>query len=155
MPKPIYIICCQFVSEDKTSGYMSAFNIVDKLLFQKLPEGHVATPFQLHVISSWEKAEGEMDDSQVESELVLLLPPDKKSIRVGQGTTRFAGGKTRLRLTAVIKSLPVEQPGTLEIQVRARQVGAEEWSVQSYPLMLEEQPQKPADNLKVGDNGSS
>lgn len=141
MPRPVYIVCSESSSDDKETGLLSIFNIIDKVQFSKNPaigQRQVAPLVQLRITAGWMKEKGD-DGSEFEFALVLR-PPHKEDINIGSGTFSFT--LPLFRVTAkLIGGLPLDGDGILWIECRVRKVGARGWqNRQEYPIFVEELP---------------
>jgi hypothetical protein len=145
MPKPLFIIVCQSGAEDKDTGLISLFHVVDRIDAQILkipPEGLKGTvlvqDMPLKVVATWIKDDDESYDQEYEFQVVGLMPPDGTVGFSSNGSFRFSEGKPRHRLTANVHGqLPVKGSGTLLVESKVRKVGTQDWIVQSYPIQVE------------------
>lgn len=140
MPRPIYIICAESGAEDKLSGLVSHYNVVECMAIRKIPKAPesssiVIAPSPLWITALWERTSGD-EGQQFEFETVLILPPDQQEVKAASGV--FAFEKLRHRFTVRMMGLiPFRGPGTCWVESRVRQVGATEWLKQSFSLILQ------------------
>ncbi|OGQ82489.1 MAG: hypothetical protein A3F90_08870 [Deltaproteobacteria bacterium RIFCSPLOWO2_12_FULL_60_19] len=140
MPKPVYIICSQGGSEDKNTGLVSLFNVVEKIQIIESPppaSGQQPPPKTptFRTLAVWMRADSDKPEDEFEFEVALSVPPTDREI-VG-GTGRFSFTKPLHRFFLDFFGLPIEGPGTLLVESRIRKVGDKEWLRQSYPIFLE------------------
>jgi hypothetical protein len=142
MPKPIYIICSEGGAEDKTTGLVSHFNVletIELIVEQDDSQGGDAIPavnYRIQTVAVWGRSPEDDPETWYESEVCLHIPPEGKEIFGGKHVFRFE--KTRFRVTANLQSLPVIGSGVLRIEHRIRPSGDEsaEWLSQSYEISL-------------------
>ena len=86
MPKPVYIICSESGSEDKTTSLVSHFKVLEQIEIReppKPPEGGtiVIGPLNFQMVAVWTAAEGDDPDQKYECVTSLFLPPDSRTRR--------------------------------------------------------------------------
>jgi len=151
MPRPIYIICSQGGSEDKASGQLSLFQIIDKLFLRRNPPNAPPPPpqpgvSQIRITASWMSVAGD-HNQEFEFETRIFIPPENNISAVAKGTFIFSQDMQRLT-NVFVGSLPIQGPGVLRVQNRVRRIGGDEWVAQEYPVIVEEvipPPPKPPD----------
>ncbi len=139
MPRPSFVICSQSGADDKFSGLLSLFNVIDRIgVRQRIQNGaeNVTSSFvpRLRVTATW-LAEAADKSEVFEFETVALLPPNREEFRLGKGQFVFNKSFKRL-VTRIFKPIPLEE-GLLVIQSRIRKVGTTEWSMQEVPILVE------------------
>jgi hypothetical protein len=138
MPKPVYIICSESGSEDKYTGLVSHFRVIEQINLQELPlpqEGKplVIPAMPLQFTAVWAMAEDDRVNDEYEFRNSVVLP-DGKEITVQEGTIFFEENKTRQRFLVVLSRLTVNQPGLFKVESRFRRTGQENWLSQSYEI---------------------
>src|SRR2546429_3978101 len=120
MPRPIYIIGSESGSEDKVTGLVSLYHVIDRIVLHNIPKDGTteAVPADAQVISVgslnlqvtavWMRTSGD-EDQEFEFETILYQPPDEKPLTVGAGTFKFI--RPFHRLTAKIYGLPLFSGG--------------------------------------------
>jgi hypothetical protein len=141
MPRPIYIICSQGGSEDKASGQVSLFNVIDKLFLRRNQPNTPPPPpqpgiSQIRITASWMRVSGDYDQ-EFEFETRMFFPPENAMYGVAKGTFTFAQDWQRLT-NVLVGPLPIQGPGILRVQNRVRRKGSEEWVAQECPIIVEE-----------------
>jgi hypothetical protein len=141
MPKPNYIICSESGSEDKETGLISLFNLVDTFQITKGPPLPTASPIaQLRVTSSWMRESGdEGKDFEFEA---LVKPPHGDEIKLAKGSFEF---KTKFARVSVrlLGLFPVTGEGIFWVETRIRRSGSKGWTSQKTPLIFELIPSSP------------
>src|SRR5438128_1103937 len=110
MPKPVYIICSQMGSEDRETGLLSVFSIIEKLQITSIPVPQPGqpppiiqwAPFRVYAV--WMKDDGDNPAQDFEFEMNLILPPDSRRFQLASGTLRFEEGKPLRRVAVFITS---------------------------------------------------
>jgi hypothetical protein len=148
MPLPVYILCSESGSEDKETGLLSLFNVIDKLRVNTgaMPMPLTAAPItQLRITAVWMREQGD-DGNEFEFE-VIFRPPKGDEIKAMRGTFSFAMPLYRI-IARVIGMFPIQGEGVLWIENRVRKVGAGGWRKQESPIFIEQFafPAQPAAN---------
>jgi hypothetical protein len=146
MARPIYIVCARSSSQDRASGLLSLFELIEK--YQIFPidltkrDGPIIIPAQpLRLVATWmiEPDKGERFGDPFEFEFRLVVPPEPKVHRLGGGSFLFEESQPLHRFTLQIDApLPLEGPGVMWAESLVRKAGEDEWTIQSYPILLEE-----------------
>lgn len=140
MPKPLFIIAGQGVTEDKQSNLVTIFNVLERIKFK--PQGLTDTPpagsyFPFAAIAVW-RAEAGDEAKEFEAELVLLKPPANEPQPLGIIRVTFQSGRPNHRFILQYGGpLPFSGPGVLRIESRIREIGAEHWMSQAYSIEIE------------------
>jgi hypothetical protein len=140
MPKGIYVICSESGSEDKETGLLSLFNIIDKIQFAKgpAPQKNSAPLTQLRMTACWMREE--MDkDHDFEFEAVLKLPMEIDEVVIGKGTFIFDNPFFRINVR-ILGPLNFKGDGILLMESRVRKIGARAWHTHSRPIIIEQIP---------------
>lgn len=137
MPKPLFIICSQGGSEDKASGSLSLFNIVEKIKISKKLHSGMMPMFQFRITSVWMREPEDTADREFEWSVVVCAPITNSELTVGSGVMTF--DSPTYRITAnILGPMPIDGAGTLRAISRIRVPGATEWNCQEYPVIVEE-----------------
>src|SRR4051794_40029299 len=99
MPRPIFIICSGSGAEDRTTGLLSIFNVIDKVMFHRVPLPQPTSPpvVEMRVTAAWSREEQDVDQ-EYEYEVVVSVPPEGDEHIVGRG--RFAFTLPNQRISA-------------------------------------------------------
>src|SRR5947209_20414016 len=127
MPRPLYVICSESGAEDRETGLLSLFHIIDKLQIHTsaTEEQRKKAPLtQLRITSVWMSEPG--DENQEFEFEVVLRPPQGEEFKAGRGSFTFA--LPFFRITAkIIGPLPIQGEGILWIECRTRRMGVKGW----------------------------
>ena len=123
MPTLLWAFACQNLITDKTSGLVSAINILEQFslpteAFPGETEPNMVTInplINLVMLLSWEWPDHTADDS-ASINVAFHTPRDKSAILVESGTLN-SEGKRRTRLAIGVGSLPIDVPGTYVFQI--------------------------------------
>ena len=129
MPLPHYIIGSMFQSEDKTTGLVSFFQVVEKLALTSvgpLPAdiavavGNDAWP-TIIVVASWMRDESDGPDTEYESEWWVKFPTKPNAERLHGHTFEITQSFSRLGIHFGIKPVQTGSgPAYIENRVRNR-----------------------------------
>lgn len=141
MPRPVFIICSQFISQDKDTNLFSVFNVIEKFNFGQIEapkEGAVLIEWQpIRITAVWMIQPGDDATKAYDYEILLLLPPDNKPLPISTGQFNF-GKRPLHRFTAqILGQLPLSDEGILYAQSRIRRTGHADWLTQDYPIIVE------------------
>lgn len=148
MVRPLFIICSKSGSEDKETGLLSIFEVLEKVFVVKIaPQEGTNPPIilpspSMRMIAAWmiESEKEEKYGEQFEYELRLVMPPNGSVLLLGGGTFSFAENRPVHRFTLQLAaSLPFEGTGTMWVESCVRKPG-KDWNIQSYPVLVEEIP---------------
>ena len=141
MPKPVYILCSESGSEDKTTGLVSHFKVLEQIELRQLPKPPEGATFIIpglffQMVAVWMAAEDDDPDQKYECMTSLFLPPDNQEQIVGTAIFSFEGQKPRDRMTVNFFGLAFKAPGLLRVVNKMRPLGAGDdlWLVQSYEI---------------------
>ena len=144
MPKPVYIICSESGTQDKNTGLVSLFNIVEKFQISEIsPEqkqkGLGGNAPVVRMIAVWMRSQ-EDENQGFEYEVVLFVPPNDREVGGGPGGRfQFTHPLHRLTMTLVLPS-GFEGAGVMRVENRVRKVGDQHWLRQEYPIFIEKVP---------------
>jgi hypothetical protein len=153
MPKPVYILCSESGSEDKTTSLVSHFKVLEEFEIRESPaasEGSrvLTGPLSFQIVAVWARAVGDASDQVYEIKTSLFLPPDGREYPTGIGTISF-GNKARFRMTVTVGGIMLTGPGSIRVENRIRPLGAIEdsWLVQSYEIpVIDLRPERSAES---------
>jgi hypothetical protein len=141
MPKPVYIVCSESGSEDRSTGLTSHFNVVEQIVLQELPpppEGKlpVLRPLNLQISAVWASEESDSIEIEFEFQMRIFVPASAEPIYAGGGTFRFE--KPRFRSLANVHGIILDRPGVFRAEARIRRANADKgsWLVQSYEILV-------------------
>jgi hypothetical protein len=117
MARPVYIICSLSGSEDKRTGLLSHFNVIEKLQIIAIPikpDDKVQAPsITFRMVAVWMRGD-EDTNQEFEYEVVALMPPENKEVHGTKG--KFVFEKPLQRLTVeFIGSPPFAGAGIMYI----------------------------------------
>ncbi len=137
MPKPVYIICAESAVEDKLTSKHSIFNVIEKVMAFKTEEKQAPAMFSCAVSAVWRREP--RDDCEFETEFAVLLPKIGERHSIAQSEFKFPPGNQLARFNLLFNGPPpVDGGGVLELQHCIRKKGTTEWTIQSYPVFVEE-----------------
>ena len=141
MPKPLYILCSESGSEDRTTGLVSFFNVLDQLELRepaKRPDGGppVAGTLDFQVVALWARTSEDAPEQQFQFALSLSLPQHDKALDLGSGIFMFE--KPRFRAMAFVRYLDIRAPGVMRAECRIKRLSDadESWLAQSYEVEI-------------------
>ena len=139
MPKPQYILCSESGSEDKITGVVSSFNVIEQIELRELPKLpdariQIFQGISLYVVAVWAKDAEDDPEQTFQYVLSLFMPPDNEVIDLANGFFKF--DKPRFRMTAIMKGLSFRGPGVFRAESRIKKLGDgdEAWLVQRYDV---------------------
>jgi hypothetical protein len=142
MPSPVHIICSESGSDDKITGLLSLFNLVEQIqvhLLPEKPEGSVmiqALPFR--ITATWMKLP-EDEGQEFDFSIRIHLPANDTPLEIAQGEFTFE--RTFHRFNArILANLPFKVSGLMRVESRVRRSGAAEWLTQECPVPVEVHP---------------
>jgi hypothetical protein len=142
MVKPHSIICAESGSQDKVTGLLSLFNVIEKFQIAKLsapPAGQAAVvPEQRFLIAAtWRKEDTDDPNQEYEFEFVLFMPPNGSEGKISEGGFLFSMPMHRITLN-FRGLMPFNGGGWLRIEARLRKKGEQDWIKQDYWIIVEE-----------------
>lgn len=164
MPKPIYVICCDSISEDKTTNLLSLFAVLEKVIVVKTAvqsgdDVAAATAIgeqigrqkatETRVVAVWMKEPGD-EDCVFEHEFSFIAPDGKTTSHPPPLQPFGFERSTYLqRFTLTLVGFPVpKETCVVEIQSKVRMHGDEDWLIQSYSLLFEIVEAEPGESVK-------
>jgi len=147
MPKPAYIICSESGAEDRHTGLVSLYNLVDRIQLNRGTQPHAtATPIsQLRLTASWMRESAD-EDKEFEFEAAAISPSGDET-HLGRGSFIFNLMFYRLNIR-MLGLFPIKGDGLFWLEVRIRRAGSKTWQVQRAPLWVEQLPSLPAEAQK-------
>jgi len=156
MPKPVYILCSESGAEDKLTGLVSHFKVLEQIVVFELPkpqEGQmgVISLIPCQIVAVWAKEEEDDPAQEYEFRVLLSLPSKPEPILAASGRLVFEETKPRHRTTVGVAGLAFHGTGVFRVEHQIRPVGGDDqsWLVQSYEvpvvyLGLQEASHRPA-----------
>jgi hypothetical protein len=135
MPKPHYIICSLDGSEDKYTGRVSIFSIIDRVHINR-PKQDAMPIVALRITAAWLRIDADTD-KEFEFQFVAKVPPFGREIELSSGRFVFQEPIARL-IGTMLGGLPVEGSGNLVIECRVRPTGEEQWASQEYQILVDQ-----------------
>ncbi len=143
MPRHVYTICSRLGSEDKFTGLVSLYHVIEALTMTRPLPGQSAIPFTFRITSVWMKEDNDDAEQEYEFRLLLRLPPDGREIDIANNRFRFNGPCRRIVSEAFLQSLVPDQAfegldglGLMNVVCGIRPAGTQVWNDQSYPILL-------------------
>ncbi len=138
MPRPVYIICSLGGAEDKATGLISLFHVLETVNIVRRPPDRGISPITIRTTAVWMRTEGDDESVEYEFQSIFRSPPHgtEAIIRAGQ----FSFGKPLFRFVADVTFMSFVCPGTLTVVHRIRKMEeGSTWLTQEYSIMLEDQ----------------
>jgi len=150
--RPVYIICGEGTSEDKTSNLVSIFHITEKITIAhsiRSLDPTATSPtltfmpiVHFSVFAVWMKESGD-EGRQFESQMAMDVP--------GKGITEFEAKPFNIASSKFLQRFRFQYDGPpffagsglLRFISRVREVGAENWMSQDYPIVIDDQSEEP------------
>jgi hypothetical protein len=153
MPRPVSLICAEGGSEDKTTGLISVFNVIEQISFKRAEPNQPQMPFKMRIITSWLREESDRDEQQFECEVSFLQPASHTEVPLAKTDFAFVKGKPLFKTIILFESaLPIDGEGLMEVHCKVRHKNSDTWQIQSHPIIVKEihetQPQGTAANGK-------
>jgi hypothetical protein len=138
MPKPVFIICSESGSEDRVTGLVSLFKVIERIELHDRPapeEGRpiVPHPLPFQFVAVWALSEGDDTDHEYEFEHKLTLPEGRETT-LQSGTFFFEKERPRHRFTVIVNGFVPKGAGLFRVESRIRKVGEGNWLVQAYEM---------------------
>ena len=83
MPKPVYILCSESGSEDRATGLISHFKVIDQIGLKPSPSSPdsekttvIVTSIPLQMVAIWQADPHHDPDQEYDVENLLYMPPD-------------------------------------------------------------------------------
>lgn len=139
MPKPIYLICCQFAQIDQETNLVSHFNVLELANIHKKSKADDETArsnLNICVVSVWMK--GPEDEGQEFSLVFSMTDTRGCDHELAQVIFKFTDKPFRRTVLKIQgPSMLGDQSGTAWIRARLREAGSnEDLAIQEYPLAV-------------------
>src|ERR1700731_1626538 len=95
MPTHIYTICSMSGSQDRNTGLLSLFNILEELTGPAPRPGQPMLPFVFRVTSVWMREDGDDAEQEYEHQLNLRIPQAEANIPLSNSRFRFNSLRAR------------------------------------------------------------
>ncbi len=137
MPKPVYIVCSLSGAEDKATGLISLYHVLETILVIRHPDQRRDAPTTVRTTAVWMRTEEDDPTDEYEFETGFLHPSESTAQIVKAG--QFSFGKPIFRFVADITFANFPGPGVLTAIHRIRKIGeGSEWISQEFPILLQE-----------------
>ena len=144
MPKPVFIITAQGISEDHDSRLVTAFSIIEKIQVAVLkagdspePRSRPSIPVNFGVnktIAVWKRTPG--DSGLFGHEFVIRFEDQER--RANLTEFEFPPNADLKRFMLTMQGFPVpKESGDVFVVSRIRKKGGEQWMSQEYPIAIE------------------
>ena len=146
MPRPVYIICAQSMTQDKDTNLVSFFTVIERVTM-KLPPLGQATPAPpaahdslardvtaFKVMAAWVREQD--DNGEFEHEFSVVVDGEEKPH--GRRPFVFGEDKWMQRFVLLMHGLPAPSTsGIVSVKSKVRRHGSNEWLSQEYPILVE------------------
>lgn len=143
MARPVYLICSESGSEDKETGLVSHFTVVEKIQFRPIdatnlgPGQAIAVPQSAFSVTAvWMREKDETADDWFDYSLVVLAPDNEPILGAG-GQFQFTRPLHRFTFRSHL-TFAFNQSGLVVVESKIRKVGTKDWLTQSYPIVVEQ-----------------
>jgi hypothetical protein len=144
MAKPLYIVCCESVIQDKASNLVTHFNVIEQFTISSVQhhdETVVKTmsgrPVPLSVDSVWIAEDGDLD-CDFDIQLTFNFEPQEKAEDILIDTTfKFSGPRHRSTF-AISPGVMFTKAGTFVVTARIKKKGTSDWISQVYPIEVQD-----------------
>jgi hypothetical protein len=142
MPKPVYILCAENITEDKSSGLISIYSVLERIeiKFQVMPQaqplpqqqpfppiGGFRFPTTFKAIAVWAREPSDVGKSY-EGDWIISVPGSDRVV-IPANVLRFTRD-ANLNRNILVSMLPITQSGTVVIEHRIKRKGANTWKHQ-------------------------
>ena len=146
MPKPVFIICCEGVLQDKTTNNLSIFKVLEKVIVKKGitvdPASPMARPYAagsgypgFEGVAVWRKEA--QDVGKTFFHKFHIEHPDAVAV-VEEQTFQFTEAGELSRFILVLSGIPIpEKSGVVLVKSQVREDGSTEWNSQDYPIFFD------------------
>jgi hypothetical protein len=136
MPQPTYMLCCLASSEDKATGLISHFNVIESVEINippLEPSGiALAQAFSIQIVAVWQRSAPIDATAEFEMEIVATRPGETKPASLFSGRFKFEKERYRMVANLTMVPHPNSKSGIFRFVSRVRQVGTTKWSSQEY-----------------------
>lgn len=135
MPRPLYLICSKSGSEDKQTGLLSMYHVLERLALAPQEPDRPRPPFSFRIVSAWLREEGDDKEQEYEFSVLLHFPSEDQGREVAKDSFYLTHPIYRIVINAQLGGC--DGPGILTVESRIRPVGTEDWVVQAFPILVE------------------
>jgi hypothetical protein len=143
MPKPVFIIVSRSNSLDRSSGFLSIFEVIEgyALAIGNDPQGikalegvagEASSSIEFKVVATWMRDDSESPSEEFEHQIEIRSPGEPAKL-LHSSTLSFEKTFHRIMISTR-KIAPWEQSGTVEVEARIKKVGSDDWVKQIYPF---------------------
>src|SRR5271157_2017399 len=75
MPRPVYIICSLGGAEDKATGLISLFHVLETVNIVRRPPDRGISPITIRTTAVWMRTEGDDESVEYEFQSIFRSPP--------------------------------------------------------------------------------
>ena len=150
MPRQTYLICSRLASEDRVTGLMSLYHVIEELVLGRPQPNEPIPPFVLRVTSAWMREEEEDEEQEYEYEINLRIPQGALLHRLTSGRLHFNTRFKKLMGDVFVQSVisdevmaRLERQSFMYVDSSIRPVGINDWQTYSYPISLIAAPAHP------------
>lgn len=139
MPKILVFAPCEKVIVNQLDNTTSVISILEGLTID-IPEGALSPdgtsiPIKWHILSLWEKVEGE-EERKFEQRLELVLPSGVNRFDMTSALD-FEPEPRRFRMVTMVTGFPLSPAGACILKLSVREVGHETWQhVDDFPIYI-------------------
>lgn len=146
MARPVYMICSESGSEDKQTGLVSHFTVIEKIQFRPIETANLAAnlapgqPIAVPQPSFWVTAlwmRGSDDNAEDWFDYSIIVhSPEKEPILRASGKFQFTKELHRFSVRTEL-TFAAQNPGMMLVQSQIRKVGESDWLNQEYPILVD------------------
>jgi hypothetical protein len=141
MAKPVFIICSRGGSEDRLSGNLSLFEVIERMRFTRQPNTILSSAVQMRVTSAWRRDAQDVG-LPFDSECAFQMEGVDGEVVIGRQSFSFSpdipNQRLSINLSGGLPIQPTQERGLMRVISRIRPVGREEWQSQEYSIIVEE-----------------
>jgi len=143
MPRPVFVVCSESISQDRETNLLSIFSIIERLDFfiggkpdgTSDPAQMAIKHFRARLTAVWMFDPDEVN-IPFEHEVAFLLPPNGEEVLGAKTEFSLREGFHLHRFVTALVGLPPIKTGTLNLVSRVRRAGDSDWISQSYPVVV-------------------
>jgi hypothetical protein len=143
MPSPVYILCSESGAEDRETGRLSLFNIIEQVNFARQQQGSASIGtfggLSIQAVAVWAKEESDDPEQEFEFSFVVQFP-GRDLLTAHSGKFRFQGRLSRLILQMMNASFDAAGEFSVECQIRKYVPTDAKWMCQRYSFPVVELP---------------
>jgi hypothetical protein len=142
LPRPVFIIASQGGAEDRETGLLSIYEVLEKMVATPVPKKNqddvvIIRNRPVRVTSTWMRLETDNENQDFEHQMIFTIQPANEPIGIVPPSI-FRFSKPFQRFTTLVNEpFAIDNDGMLIIESRVRAVGTEDWVSQTFPIIVE------------------